>query len=131
MNAKELRAAAEHFKNRSYEESNEGYDEFCKDRDAILTHGVDHILATVHADDDEPVTVDDCDELGLGNSSTSPYQRRYELAPGIRIIAQACPGGFNLCELWIGGGSDFRQFKSIRKGQFRHLLAGLGMGGGK
>ena len=90
-----------------------------------------HILATVNANDAEPVTVDDCEELGLPNSSISPYQRRYELAPGIRVVAEACPGGFNVCELWIGSGNRIKEFKSISKGQLRHLLAGLGMGGRK
>ena len=114
MNAKELRLAAERIAIRCARPG---------DVDILAQH----ILATVRQDDEDPVTVDDCEKLGLPNSSRSPYQRRYELAPGIRIIAQACPGGFNLCELWIGGGNDFRQFKSIRKGQLRHLLAGLGM----
>lgn len=85
-----------------------------------------HVLATVRADDGEPVTVEWVDaETGLGNRSQSPYQRNYEIVPTIRLIAEACPGGFNPCELWIGAGDSFTR-RSVTRGQVRSLLRALG-----
>ena len=120
MNAKELRLAAEHFKNRSYEESNEGYDEFCKDRVAILSHGVDHILATVHADDDEPVTVEWLREIGWYVGVLHEHD----------FASIKMPIGKYL---WFYSNSEslFADMVTLIvtpiRGQFRHLLAGLGM----
>lgn len=123
MNAKELRLAAEHFKNRSYEESHEGYDEFCKDRVAILSHGVDHILATVHTDDAEPVTVEWM--LSIGGED-----RRNNSVPSIQFSGDSnvVLRYYPKLDVWHVSGSTW---KPKNRGQLRHLLAGLGMGGGK
>lgn len=87
---------------------------------------VANYLATVRADDDEPVTVEWVDaETNLDNSGHT-YQRRYEIVSSIRLIAEACPGGFKPCELWIGGGDSFTR-RSVTRGQVRSLLRALGI----
>lgn len=85
----------------------------------------DYILANVHADDDEPVTVEWCDEIGLSNSSQSPYQRRYVIFHSLRLVAEACPGWFRECQLWVGSGVEFRKNEHTTRGQVRHLIAAL------
>lgn len=94
-------------------------------RDIYVDQLARHILATVHPDDDEPVTVEKCNDLGLENLSHSPYHRHYRIGPGIRLVAQACAGGFNPCELWMSGGQDFTTIKSPKMKQVRQLLSAL------
>lgn len=86
-----------------------------------------HILATVHPDDDDPVTVAFCEELGLVNRSTIADGRVYEIAFGIRLLACAGMIGFKPCHLWVGFDPDIKKHPSVTRGQLRKLLAGLGM----
>ncbi len=104
--------------------------------EAIRREGGDDILRAYHdiasrlrddiAERSLPVPVDYVDSLGLRNVSMSPYQRNYPLCGGVRLVAQACPGGFNDCKLWTGSRDEFLE-KKITRGQLLDLLSGLGV----
>ena len=100
-------------------------------RDIYVDQLARHILATVHTDDDEPVTVEWLDAIDMPCESIGTCHRLYSFTGGLRLAAEACPGGFKPCVLWMGFGDQFREIKHPSRGQLRHLLAGLGMGGGK
>lgn len=114
MNATELLAAARRLSIRSARPG---------DSDIV----VQYILATVHEDDDEPVTVEWFDPLSTtGNQSTTRYLRIYEIIPSVRLVAEAKAGGFHPCELWIGSEAAFTRRK-VTRGQVRRLLSALGI----
>jgi hypothetical protein len=70
------------------------------------------------ADDDEPVTVEWC--LGhFSNTSMSEHMQRFEIAPLVRIIFEACVGGWSKPELRIGSQSHMRRVSIINR---RHVL---------
>lgn len=82
-----------------------------------------HILATVHTDDDEPVTV--AWLLSIGGED-----RRNNSVPSIQFSGDSnvVLRYYPKLDVWHVSGSTW---KPKNRGQLRHLLAGLGMGGGK
>lgn len=85
-----------------------------------------YILATVREDDDEPVTVEWIDaETPLENRSVSPYHRNYLLRGSIRLVAEACEGGFRPCVLWCGSGSEFSEIPNPTRGEIRAMIRGI------
>lgn len=125
MNASELRTAAEYFSENSHCECDPESGVFnCMGCDIACM--ARHILATVRADDEFPATVEWCDSTSLPLSDTGPYQRRYELTGGVRLVAEACPGGFKPCTLFTGSGDGFRS-RDINRRQVRDLCRVLGV----
>ena len=84
-------------------------------REAVLRH--------VHADDDEPVTVEWL--LSIGGED-----RRNNSVPSIQFSGDSnvVLRYYPKLDVWHVSGLTW---KPKNRGQLRHLLAGLGMGGGK
>lgn len=117
MMSKELRAAAESIKSRP-NESPPHYS----------AHALaDYALSTVREDDDELVTWEWCEAVGLSDSSiTFRSQKRYEICRSVRIVFNACVGGWAPAELWVGGG-EVHVVKNPTRGQVRRLCEALGI----
>ena len=79
-------------------------------------------------DDDDPVTIKWC-ERHWYDSATSRGFKRYEICTSIRIVFNACVGGWEQAELWIGGGSDMKILKDIKIWRIRQLCRALGIEG--
>lgn len=119
----ELHAAADRYRNTHHAQCPDQWGD-CKAAWTLAAWAVEHLPM----DDDETlVTVECMDSLGFNSDSGSPYQRRYEIVPSIRVVAEACEGGFDKCQLWIGGGTSFTSIEKLTRGQLRALCRGLGL----
>lgn len=73
------------------------------------------------ADDDEPVTAEWCNSQ-FEDTSMSTNMRRFEIAPSVRIIFEACVGGWSKPMLWIGAQSNIRMAEIANRRHIRQLV---------
>lgn len=64
--------------------------------------------------------------MGFHDDSMSRDQRRYEIISGVRIVSNACAGGWEPFLLWAGTGVCHEK-KNVTRGDVRRLLAALGV----
>lgn len=74
----------------------------------------------------EPITDEWLNAMGFFDDSATYDMKRFELAPGVRVVKTACVGGWNPFEIWTGMGRGHVKERATR-GDVVDIVKALGI----